>query len=172
MQYTKISLEPHYLNNEIYNNIFTVLKKKVEEKCNNNGYIIKVNKIISLSDGIMPVENLNGNVIFNVKYECKICIPIENDIIIGIINILESHLIVCKNGPITIFIPKDNIDSGIWNIPNFTNIKTDKKLERYDRVKILILTKRKNQNDNQIITIGRLLDIPTKQEINDFYELI
>ena len=41
-QTTNISLESYYLNSDIRNNIKIVLKKKVEKKCNENGYIDEV----------------------------------------------------------------------------------------------------------------------------------
>lgn len=44
------------------------------------------------------------------------CIPIENTIIIGQVRIINQELIVAINGPIMFFIPKENIDSNIWNI--------------------------------------------------------
>jgi tRNA(Ile)-lysidine synthase TilS/MesJ len=64
IQYTRISLEAYHLNSDIRNNMKLVLKKKVEKKCNKNGYIDEVYRITEYSDGILFAENLNGNVIW------------------------------------------------------------------------------------------------------------
>jgi len=170
IQYTRISLEAYYLNSDILNNMKKVLKNKVEKKCNKNGFVDEVYKIIECSDGFLPAENLNGSVIYNIKYQCKLCVPIENTIIIGNVKILNQELVIAINGPILIFIPKDNVDITIWNIiENYENIQTKTKLVSGDYVKIHIVDKRINQNDNQIKAIGKLLDVPTQEEIDKFY---
>ena len=153
-QYTIISIEPYHLNSDIRNNMKIVLKKEVEKKCNKNGFIDEVYKIIKYSDGIMPVENLNGAANYNIVYHCRICIPVENTIIIGEIKVINQELIVAVNGPVMIFIPKDNVDSNMWNIPeNYYNEMAKRKLQINDYVKIQILNTQINQNDNQIKTI-------------------
>ena len=38
-QFTKIKILPHQLNSDIRNNMLLNLKKKVEKKCNKNGFI-------------------------------------------------------------------------------------------------------------------------------------
>ena len=169
-QYTKISLEPYYMNTDILNNMKIVLKKKVEQKCNKHGYIDEIYRIIEYSDGIMPSENLNGNAIFNIIYHCKICIPIENTIIIGLIKVINQELIIAINGPIMFFIPKGNINTTIWNISEgYINNNTKNKLNVGDYIKIQILDKRINQNDTQIRIIGNLIDTANDEEIDMYY---
>ena len=127
-QYTRISLEAYYMNSDIKNNIKMILKKKMEKKCNKNGYIDEIYRILEYSDGYMPPENLNGNAIYNIAYHCKICIPIENTIIIGQTRIINQELIVAINGPIMFFIPKENVDTNIWSITdNYLNKLNNKK---------------------------------------------
>jgi hypothetical protein len=60
---------------------FTLIAYK--EKCNRNGFIDEIYRIIDYSDGFMPPENLNGAAIFEISFHCRLCIPIENSIIIG-----------------------------------------------------------------------------------------
>ena len=67
-QYTRISVEPYNMNSDIKNYMKIILKKKVEKKCNKNGFVDEVYRIIEYSDGIMPVENLNANAIYNIRY--------------------------------------------------------------------------------------------------------
>ena len=169
-QYTKISLEPYYMNSDIKNNIKTVLKKKVEKNCNKNGYVDEVLRIIEFSDGFMPAENLNGNAHFNITYHCKICNPVENTVIIGHIKVINQELVVAINGPIMIFIPKEYVDTNIWDISDkYINKNTKIKLETSDYVKVHVMVKRNNQNDTQIKIMGKLLDIATEEEVSKYF---
>ena len=169
-QHTRITLEPYHMNSDIRNNMKLVLKKKLEKKCNKNGYIDEVYKIILHSNGIMIPENLNGSAIYNIAYHCRLCIPIENSIIVAYIKMISSDLIVAINGPLFIFIPKSYIDNNIWDIPEgYVNKKTSKKLAVSNYVKIQILDKRINQGDTQIKIMGKLLDFATEDEIEKYY---
>ena len=159
------------MNSDIRNNMKIILKKNVEKKCNKNGYIDEVYRILEYSDGMMPVENLNGGAIYNIMYHCKICIPIENTIIIGQVKVINQELVVAVNGPIMFFIPKENIDTNIWDISEGYIHKSTKgkKLLSGDYVKIQILDKRINQNDSQIKAMGKLLDIASIEEVNTYF---
>ena len=170
-QYTRISVPPHQLNSDIRNNIKLILKKKVEKKCNKNGFVDEVYKIVEFEDGEMYPENLSGSVMFDVKYHCKLCIPIENTIIIAKVVIINQELIIATNGPLFIFIPKDNIDNNIWNISDNDLIskKTDNKLKVNDFVKVTIANKKINKDDWQIKAIGILNDIADKKDIEKYY---
>ena len=169
-QHTRISLEPYHMNSDIRNNMKLVLKKKVEKKCNKNGFIDEVFKILEFNDGIMIPENLNGSAIYNITYHCRICIPIENTTIIGNIKMVNPDLIVAINGPLFIFVPKNYVDTNIWDIPeNFTHKKNSKKLGVSNYVKIQIVDKRINQGDSQIKVMGKLLDFATDDEVEKYY---
>lgn len=169
-QYTRISIEPFNMNSDIKNNMKIVLKKKIEKKCNKNGFVDEVYRILEYSDGIMPPENLNGSVIYNVTYHCKICIPVENTIIIGQIRVINQELIIATNGPIMFFIPKENIDTNNWDIPEgYLNKLNKKKLQRDDFVKIQIIDKRINQNDSQIKSIGKLIDFASSEDVEKYF---
>lgn len=168
-QYTRISIEPYHMNSDIRTHMKHILKKKVEKKCNKNGYIDEVYRIIDYSDGKMPAENLNGCAIYDITYHAKICIPIENTVIIAQIKIINPELVVAINGPIMIFIPKENIDTNIWDIPEgYLNRNNNIKLKSTDYVKIQLIDKRININDSQIKAIGRLLDFATTDEIEKY----
>ena len=169
-QYTRISIEPYHMNSDIILNLKLILKKKKEKKCNKNGFIDEVYKILEYSDGMMPPENLNGCVIYNITYHCKICIPVENTLIIGQIKVINQELIIATNGPIMIFIPKENVDTNYWEIiDGYKNKINNNKLIIDNYVKIQITDKRINQNDNQIKSIGKLNDFATDEETNKFF---
>lgn len=172
-QYTKIQIQPHMMNSDIENNMEIVLQKKVEGKCNRFGFVDKVHQIDSYEENIMMPENLSGCASYNITYHCRLCMPIENTIIIGIIKAINPELIIVSNGPIIIFIPKTNIDSTMWNISNeFTHKNNKTILKSNDYVKILIEKTKINQRDVQIKCIGKLLEYANEEEISKYYGVI
>ncbi len=169
-QYTRISIEPYHMNSDIKNNMKIVLKKKVEKKCNKNGFVDEVYRILEYSDGVMPPENLSASAIYNITYHCKLCIPVENTAVIGMIKVINQELVVAINGPIMFFIPKENVDTNTWDIPDgYLNKNKNRKLLAGDYVKIQIMDKRINQNDSQIKSIGRLIDFASPEEVDKYY---
>jgi DNA-directed RNA polymerase subunit E'/Rpb7 len=170
IQYSKVQLKPHQLNSDIEQNMELNLRNKVEKKCNKYGFIDKIYKIISYEDGEMKRENLSGFIDYKVTYECNMCIPIENTLIVAKILSINQELIMASNGPIIIFIPKNNIDTNTWKYDsNYINKQTDQPLEINNLVKILILKTKINQNDTQIKVIGKVLELGTKEEILTYY---
>jgi DNA-directed RNA polymerase subunit E'/Rpb7 len=170
-QYTQILLEPYQMNSDIRIHLKANLKKKVEKKCNKNGYVDEVYKIIEYGDGIMKPENLSGNVLYNIKYHCKLCLPIENSIIISQVKVINQDLVITINGPIMNFIPRDNIDTSVWDIlENFKHKnKANEKLKIGDYVLVQILNKRINSRDTQIKTICKLLDFASENQVKDYF---
>ena len=165
-----IQIKPYHMNNDIIHNMLKILKNKVEKKCNKNGYVETVYKILSYSDGEMPPENLNAAANYELVYDCKIYMPIENSILIGIVRIINQDLIIAINGPILIFILKTKVDITIWNIlDNYENKTTKTKLAIGDHVKIHIIDKKINKNDVQIKVLGKLLDYATPKEVDTYF---
>jgi DNA-directed RNA polymerase subunit E'/Rpb7 len=158
------------MNSDIKNNMKLVLRKKVEKICNKQGFIDEVFKIESYIEEDIAPENLSGSVNYNIAYHCRICIPIENTQIIAQVKAINQELVLASNGPIMIFIPKDNINSKVWDVTeNFLHLKTMTKLKDNNYIKVEILNKRINQDDFQIKAIAKLIDFATEKEVKDFY---
>jgi DNA-directed RNA polymerase subunit E'/Rpb7 len=170
-QYTRITIEPYQMNSDIRNFMKINLKKKVEKKCNKNGYVDEVYRIINYSDGKLHPENFPASAIYDISYHCRLCIPIENTIIIAQIKVINQELVIAVNGPIMVFIPRDYVDITIWDIVNnYTHVtKPDIKLNLSDYVNIEIINKRINQGDTQIKVIGKLLDLAIEEEIKEYF---
>ena len=170
IQHTRVQILPHMMNSDIESNMDIVLQKKVEGKCNRYGYIDKVHRIDTYDEEIMTSENLSGAANYNITYHCRICIPVENTIIIGTVKALNSELVIVSNGPLIIFIPKTNIDSNLLEISNELVDKTTKSpLKQNDFVKVLIDKIKINQGDTQIKCIGKLLNRAVDDEIKHFF---
>lgn len=171
-QYTKVLLEPHQMNSDISIHLKANLRKKVEKKCNKNGFVDEVYKILSYGDGIMKPENFSGSVLYDIKYHCRLCLPIENSIIISQVKVINPDLVITVNGPILNFIPRDHIDTTIWDVlENFKhkNKKTEN-LKVKDYVLVQIMNKRINSGDMQIKTICKLLDFATEEHIKEYFK--
>ena len=169
-QYTRIQIQPHMMNSDIENNMEVVLKKKVEGKCNRYGFVERVYQIDKYEENIMLPENLSGSASYNITYNCTLCTPVENTILIATIKAINSELIIASNRSIIIFIPKTNINSQIWNISNeFTHKKNNTILKPNDYVKILIEKTKINQGDIQIKCIGRLLEYANEEDVAKYY---
>lgn len=161
-QYTKIQIKPHMMNSDIQNIMKLVLRKKVEKRCNKNGFIDEVHRIEKFMEEDLHPENLSGCANFYITYHCRICLPIENSIIIAQVKAINQELILATNGPIMIFIPKNNINQAKWDVSDkFLNRKTKTNLIVNNYIKIEVLNKRVNQGDHQIKVIGKLIDFAT-----------
>lgn len=172
-QYTRIKLDPHYFNSDLESNLLHILRQKESKKCNKNGFIDEIYQIESHKGGYISPENLSGSAMFDIKYNCRICYPTIRSTIIVQVKTINQELVVGTNGPIFIFIPKEEIDSTFWDFSeNFNNKKTGKKLTENDFVKVEILDRRINQGGFVINTIGKLLDHASSSEINKYYGVI
>ncbi len=173
VQFTKIQLQPYQLNSDIESNMELVLQQKVEKKCNKYGFVDKIYRISEYDEGYIKKENLSGSVNYNISYQCRMCLPIENTILIGKIAAINQELVMLTNGPIVIFVPKVNIDTNIWNISSvFTTKKDNKQLEKDNLIKVLILKVKINQNDTQIKCIGTLQEPASDKEVEQYYGIV
>lgn len=172
-QYTRIKLEPHYFNSDLESNLLHILRQKESKKCNKNGFIDEIYNIESFKGGYISSENLSGSAMFDIKYSCRICYPIVRSTIIIQIKTINQELIVGTNGPIFIFIPKEEIDNTFWDFSeSFSNKKTGKVLKENDFVKVEILDRRINYGGFVINTIGKLLDHASSGEVSKFFGVI
>ncbi len=170
IQYSKIQVKPNQMNSDIRNILKMNLRKKVEKKCNKNGFIDEVYKIEHSEAMDMEPENLSGASNFMVTFHCRICIPVQNTQLVVQIKNLNQVLILAVNGPIMIFIPKDNIDLNTWDVyDNFMHKQKKEVLKVGSFVKVEVLATRINQLDYQIKVIGSLVDFASESEIKNYF---
>ena len=170
---TRILVPCSKLNSDIYINIKNILKNKYEGNCIKYGYISKIFKILDYSNNNIDINNLDCSVSYFVKYSARLCYPVENTLIIAKIITMNKQFFVAENGPITNMIKYDNINESKFKLDEQRNIiikKTKKKLDIGNYVKIQILAKKMYNNDNKIGTLSYLIDIPSQNEIDNFYE--
>lgn len=155
--YTKIT-ESYRINipfNKLSKNIFelleSILKNKLEKKCDKNGYVKSDSvKVISYTTG-----ELNGaNIYFTIIYQCYVANPVESMIIeckvssvtkVGIRAILNQS--DNENSPFIVFIARDH----------HYNNKDFSKLKETDVISVKVLGKRYELYDENISIIGELV---------------
>lgn len=165
-----ILLKPEQMNSDIKLNLKMNLKEKLEGKCNKNGLIDTIYKIVNYSDGLITAENLSGGAIYNVKYECKMYNPLENISIIGEVVIVKNDLVAVKQGPIIIFITRDLISTENFDVNRgFLHHKTKQQLKVNQKVVVMIKDKKINPKDDLIRCMGYLVDIATEEQIKEYY---
>ena len=174
--YTKIILNPNQMNNDIYINLKKNLIEKLEGKCITDGYIIKIYKILEYTNGIIDAENFTGTAVYNIKYLAKICIALKETTIIGKITeyIPNANFALAEFGNIIkIIFTKNERDFNtqvfkIGSDKSIIHIKTQKKLQINDYVKLQLKTIRYYHNDIYIKCMAYLEDFPTIEEIEKY----
>lgn len=128
--------------------ILNILKTK-ENKCTKFGYIKNIDKLIHKSDAIIYELDFSGNLLYNITYTAYVCDPEINSIInCKIIQIvLEDQFIVAENDPLFINVIIDH------NINDLYNLKIG------DNIKVKILAKRLNLNNNKIKIVAKYENI-------------
>lgn len=169
---TSIAIEPSLLNNNLYNNLKDKLKDKVLNKCLQLGFVTNIYNISHYSNGILIPENFSGDILFNIKYNARLCYPIKNtNIVAKIINITKV-LIVAANGPIVVIIKINNFDN--------TNLKKNNKneitysnnlLKLEDDIIINIENININDKDTRILVLGKLINIANENDTKIGYDI-
>merc|ERR1711935_3105 len=94
---TTLQIKPNQIGDNIDDILLDKLKKKVEGKCDRNGYIRHDSvKILKRSMGHIIQGNFNGSCNFRINYLVDICRPVEGMIIKGIIRNLNKMGLFCE----------------------------------------------------------------------------
>lgn len=167
---TRVLLQPHQMMGDIYKNLKLNLIKNVKNKCNKYGYITDVYKITEYKDNILEAENFRASAVYNIKFTCRICIPIENMFIECKIKQINETKVWAHNGPMRILVELENINTSKFSINNNQQLiyNDDKKeLKKNDVIKIKILVKKINKGDTNIKIIGYLDDRLDEKDISE-----
>jgi DNA-directed RNA polymerase subunit E'/Rpb7 len=143
----KIVISIKNVDSNLKNTLLELLKINYGDKCNEDGYIIKNTiSIISFSTGY-----INGNnIIFEVVFECTLCLPCEGRIInCKCINITKAGIKAELNdeyNPLIIFIARDH---------NYLSTKFGE-IKENDEIKVRVIGYRFELNDKNISVIAEI----------------
>ena len=193
---TRISLLPKDMNNDLYYNLKFNTEKKVQGKCNEFGYVIKVLKIEDYSDGDIEGENFSGSAVYKIRYLASLCVPVEKTQIITKIENINNAILLSSHGPISCVITPDKVNIQLFsnemgkyyykskekssdankgkvefslNDANITSPKGKVELSKGNLIKVTILSKKLYKND-MMIALGFLDEMATQGEIDNFYK--
>ena len=171
--YSRILIRPQQINNDIYINLKNNLKKKVEKKCNKYGFITKIYKILDFSEGEVVPENFDSSIVFNVKFSCRICLPISDTSIICKVDLLNKSLIKASNGPIVCIIGINYINENNFTLNNkgdILGVNKNEVLKAGDYITVKIKGTNFFPGDERIVILGGLESLPTEEEVKTYYK--
>jgi len=171
--YSRILIRPQQINNDIYINLKNNLKRKVEKKCNKYGFVTKIYKILDFSEGEVVPENFDSSIVFNVKFSCRICLPVSDTNVICKVDLLNKSLIKASNGPIVCIIGINYINENLFSINNkgdVLNINNNEILKPGDHIIVKIKGTNFFPGDERIVILGGLESLPTDEEIQKYYK--
>ena len=181
---TRVSLLPKDMNNDLYYNLKFNTEKKVQGKCNEFGYVIKVLKIEDYSDGDIEGENFSGSAVYKIRYLASLCVPVEKTQIITKIENINNAILLSSHGPISCVITPDKVNIQLFSNEmgkyyykskekssdaNITSPKGKVELSKGNLIKVTILSKKLYKND-MMIALGFLDEMATQGEIDNFYK--
>lgn len=174
--YSRVVLSPSQLNERMYDNIKNNLIANIEGKCNEDGCVTDIYKIIEYKKGLVNTENYSGSIIFDITFLGRVCVPIRSRQIICLVKNITSTIITCQNGPIRGSINIENINQTNFTLDQSLNVRY--KLngqyqvlsKNKDFVKVTILGIKFNVGDTFIIISGNLDQIASKEEIEKYYD--
>lgn len=173
---TFVSISPDQINADINDNILNNLRTDVEGKSNENGIVLKINKLISYDQGKIDRVNLTGAVIYFVKYECFVCSPTKNlEFVCELENIVKGY-ILGKNGPLVVIIQLNHVDTQRFELINHEvhyikkskNTESKVKLDIGDFLKVSIINVVNNLGENKMFAMCKLINMAKPDEIEDF----
>ena len=171
--YTTVTIVPNQMNNDIYSHMKSNLVRRLEGRCYRNyGFISKVFEILERGEGVMEPENPLGSALYNVKFSCRLCMPLKDKHIICKVERTIPMLTSLSNGPIRVLITNDRINKESFVIGK-TGILVKNKLETRplqsgDIVKVRIDSRKFNNRDNIIMCMGVLEGIATEEQVQQF----
>jgi DNA-directed RNA polymerase subunit E'/Rpb7 len=169
---TRVELYPHQMDSELYLNLKKNLKNSLEGKCNKFGFIHKIIRIEDYSDNIINPENFSGNAVYNIHYIANICIPLVRTVIVTCVDNFNKRLLLGKNGPIDAIIKITDMNPDVFTIKPDGTIwinSLSKALERGNYVKVIIDGKKFSPGDDKIGVMGKVIDIATEEEVNEYF---
>lgn len=151
----KIVLKPIELKHPIKNVLTNKLKKLIENKCIEYGYVLPDS--IVLDELNYPIIE-RGNIIYHLNYTCKLCYPVEGMILECICDIISRGGIHAKYeyinekneiiNPIEIYILREhNLENPIFN-----------RVKEKDKIKVCVIGTRIEINNPKIYVIAKLVE--------------
>ena len=150
-----IYIKGNQFNKNINETLEQILNNEISGICIEEGYV-KPNscKILLRSEGVLDISNFKSTIYYTIKYEAMICNPVEGEKIkcfVSDVNKtnIRGYVISEDESPLNIFLPKQH------NSGNEEYIK----IKEGDLINIMIMNKKYEYLDREVLVIGRFLNI-------------
>ena len=162
----RVIIKPKLLNSELHNNILGVLKKEIEGKCVEEGYIQPDSiQIIKRTIGMMLTNGFEGEITYDVLYSANVCNPYQNNVLSCTIKSINKLGLLGISGPLMIIIPKQYHESKnpFKNLTIGQNVNIsviDKKFNLYDKnISVVAKLHTNDSSSRKIITANNTPDL-------------
>ena len=158
----KITIKPYELTSSLDKFILRKLQYNLEGKCSHHGYIQPFSiKVISKTPGKAVAASLNGDTVFYVFFEAKLCNPAVGSTIQATIVNFNMFGILAEAS-----ININNNDIPVIEVIIAKKDETHDNVKIGDNIKIKILGKKFELNDNKIVVIGSIIKGDTTETEN------
>ena len=135
----KITIDPEFLYSDLKVKLFDKVKTVYENECTQeNGYILKVNKIVNIKDNY--ISNVNSNIIFILDIDVDVLKPDINSIYVDKVSMIFSGgLFINIKNKIKVLIPMSSLTNYKFDTVTKSFIKNDKTVvKENDEIKVKI----------------------------------
>jgi DNA-directed RNA polymerase subunit E'/Rpb7 len=169
-----IRVHPSQMNNNIMDNIKSNLQRKYSGKCYNNyGYIDKIYDVYDdIKDGVIRGEDSTSSSVHRVKFNCRVCNPMKESVVVGQIVGVNNMIMIAVNGPIKFIINGTNINTDNVQFKKSAFYPVTSKGELINKpivvgshVNIKIMSKKIVNGKDKIFVYGRLESIITDDKL-------
>jgi|LauGreDrversion4_2_1035121.scaffolds.fasta_scaffold1369981_1 DNA-directed RNA polymerase subunit E'/Rpb7 len=135
---SRICIEPQYLSKDIMKHILKKISDNTINECTKeNGYILKINKIVGITDNY--ISNSNSEIVFNVKYEVQQLKPeIDKKYSGNVCMLFQSGIFLNIESKIKVLIPIDALKNYEYNQSKLEFKSKNKTIKIGDTVDIII----------------------------------
>ena len=135
----KITIEPEFLYSDLRQKLFDKVKTVYENECSQeNGYILKVNKIVNIKDNY--ISNVNSSIIFILDIDVDVLKPDINSIYVDKVSmIFVGGLFINIKNKIKVLIPVSSLTDYKFDASTKSFIRNDKiVVKENDEIKVKI----------------------------------
>jgi len=174
--FSNVTLYPHQMNNDLYQNLKRNLIEEVKGKCfGDYGYIVDVFEIRSYKTNRIEAENTSASCVFDVEFSCRLCRPLNESSIVCKIDKAHKVLLRCVNGPINVIVTSERVNSDEFFRDNNLNLRYkveggSQQLGPDNYVKVRIINYSFLNKDTKIVCLGFLESIASQEDIQAFFK--
>ena len=163
----KIKLEPSFITKSFAIELKNRLVHKLEGICSRHGFIRKKSiDIYKIKPGYLELISLNGYAQYDIYFYAEVCNPLIGSIIKCKVTNINKFGILAEAGYKVNGTIKNILEAIIAK--NSVNIKSDidlDKIKQGDIVKIEVIGKKFELNDEKISVVGKILNQKVKQDV-------